>query len=78
MCPGRYFEEATNRVLGPQAYYERVGDVSGVVFPSGAVIHKESNQLYLYYGAADSSVAVAVADLDEVQDYIMSCPEVED
>jgi len=75
--PWKVLRRSDEWVLGPQAYYERVGDVSAVVFPSGAVIHKEKNQLYLYYGAADSTVAVAMADLDAVQEYIMSCPEVE-
>ena len=60
------------------ATYERIGDVSDVVFPTGAVVHKETNQLYLYYGAADSTVAVATAHLSDVLDYIMTCPEVEE
>jgi predicted GH43/DUF377 family glycosyl hydrolase len=37
---------------------------------------KETNQLYLYYGAADDKVAVAMADMDRVREYIMACPEV--
>jgi predicted GH43/DUF377 family glycosyl hydrolase len=63
-------------LLGPRANYERVGDVGDVVFPSGAVVHKETDQLHLYYGAADCVVAVATANLNEVLDYIMSSPEV--
>ncbi|RKY06156.1 MAG: glycosidase, partial [Planctomycetota bacterium] len=35
-----------------------------------------TNQLYAYYGAADDKVAVAIADMDLVREYIMSCPEV--
>ena len=50
-------------VLGPSAPYERIGDVNDVVFPTGAIVHKEMNQLYLYYGAADSAIAVATASL---------------
>jgi predicted GH43/DUF377 family glycosyl hydrolase len=59
-------------------FYERVGDVGDVVFPSGAIIHKETNHLSLYYGAADCTIAVATATLSDVLDYIKSCPEAED
>jgi predicted GH43/DUF377 family glycosyl hydrolase len=62
----------------PRELYERIGDVSGVVFPTGAIVHKETNQLNLYYGAADSAVAVATANLSDCIDYITSCPEAEE
>jgi predicted GH43/DUF377 family glycosyl hydrolase len=55
--------------------YERVGDVGDVVFPTGAVVDKKTKELYLYYGAADCSVAVASAKLDDIMDYVMTCPE---
>jgi len=73
--PWKVLRRSDEWVLGPQTPYERVGDVGDVVFPSGAIVHKETNKLRLYYGAADSSVAVAMADLDELMDYVMSCPE---
>jgi len=31
--------------------------------------------LRLYYGAADSTVCVAFANMDEILDYIKNCPE---
>jgi predicted GH43/DUF377 family glycosyl hydrolase len=55
-----------------------VGDVSGVVFPTGVTVQKETDQLNLYYGAADYSVAVASAKLSNCIDYIMSSPEAEE
>jgi beta-1,4-mannooligosaccharide/beta-1,4-mannosyl-N-acetylglucosamine phosphorylase len=73
--PWRVLRRSPEWVLGPQAYYERVGDVGDVVFPTGAVIHKDTNQLYMYYGAADNTIAVAMADMDHIRDYILSCPE---
>jgi len=73
--PWKVLRRSDEWVLGPQTAYERVGDVGDVVFPSGAIVHKETNKLRLYYGAADCSVAVAMADLDEIMDYVMSCPE---
>jgi hypothetical protein len=54
-----------------------MGDVSDVVFPAGAVLDSQADELRLYYGAADSVVALAIAKPSEVMEYIMSCPEVE-
>ncbi len=73
--PWRVLRRSAEWVLGPREFYERVGDVGDVIFPSGVVVHKETNQLNLYYGAADCTVAVATAGLSDVLDYIMSCPE---
>jgi len=50
-------------VFGPSAPYERSGDVPGVVFPTGWVLDEDGDTLRLYYGAADSVVAVATASL---------------
>ena len=74
--PWKVLRRSDEWVLGPSAPYERVGDVGDVIFPSGAVIHKETNQLNLYYGAADCTVAVATANFSDVLDYVMSCPQV--
>ena len=76
--PWRVLRRSDEWVLGPRAPYERVGDVNDVVFPTGAIIHKETNQFNLYYGAADCTVAVATTDLSDLLDYVMSCPEVKE
>ena len=76
--PWKVLRRSDEWVLGPRAPYERVGDVDDVVFPSGAVVHKETDQLNLYYGAADCTVAVATAQLSSILDYIMSCPTAEE
>ena len=76
--PWKVMRRGDEWVLGPTAPYERIGDVSDVVFPNGAVVQKETDQIHLYYGAADSSIAVATAKMSECLDYIMSCPEVEE
>jgi predicted GH43/DUF377 family glycosyl hydrolase len=72
--PWKVLRRSEEWILGPSTLYERIGDVSDVVFPTGAIVHKESDQLNLYYGAADSSIAVATAKLCDCIDYIMSCP----
>ena len=62
-------------VMGPVEPYEQTGDVAGVVFPCGWVHDPATDDLRLYYGAADSSVAVASARLSDVVTYIRSCPK---
>lgn len=53
-------------VLAPTAPYERSGDVNKVVFPTGWVVDPATGLLSLYYGAGDSAIALATADLDDV------------
>lgn len=44
-------------LLVAEEYYERIGLVPNVVFPTGALL--ESNKIKLYYGAADTTVCLA-------------------
>ena len=46
-------------IFGPETDYERHGDVDDVVFPCGYTVDADGDSLNLYYGAADSSVALA-------------------
>ena len=62
-------------VFGPKESYERVGDVDEVVFPCGAVVDEKTNELLVYYGAADSVVALATANLDDALTYLKKCTE---
>jgi predicted GH43/DUF377 family glycosyl hydrolase len=50
-------------IFGPEAPYERVGDVHDVVFPCGQTIGADGDTINLYYGAADSSIALATASI---------------
>jgi predicted GH43/DUF377 family glycosyl hydrolase len=58
-------------VLSPRQEYERIGDVGNVVFASGAIV-EDDGEVKLYYGAADTSICVATAHIDEL---IESCFE---
>jgi len=73
-APWKVIKRSQEWVFGPKEPYEFIGDVAGVVFPTGAVIDKEKNELRLYYGAADSTVCVAFADMKEILDYLKRCP----
>ena len=57
-------------VFGPEAPYERVGDVGNVVFPCGWIVGDDGDTLRVYYGAADTSVCVATASLAALLDHL--------
>ena len=61
-------------VFGPYAQYELTGDVGKVVFPCGWVHDEATDQLLLYYGAADTSIGVATARFSEVLARVMAAP----
>ncbi|HEX7671134.1 MAG TPA: hypothetical protein VF395_16180 [Polyangiaceae bacterium] len=50
-------------IFGPEASYERVGDVGNVAFPCGYTVAADEDTLNIYYGAADTSVALATASI---------------
>jgi predicted GH43/DUF377 family glycosyl hydrolase len=75
--PWKVLRRSDEWVLGPRELYERVGDVGGVIFPTGVTVSRETDQLNLYYGAADCTIAVATAKLSNCLDYILSCSKVD-
>ena len=68
--PCRVIRRGRRVGLRPDAPYERVGDVSDVVFPCGVIHDPETNQLRMYYGAADTSIALATGDVAELLDWL--------
>jgi predicted GH43/DUF377 family glycosyl hydrolase len=50
-------------MFGPEAPYERVGDVRDVVFPCGQTIGADGDTIHPHYVAADSSVALATESI---------------
>jgi len=61
-------------VLAPSAPYERSGDINKVVFPTGWVLDPASKQLSMYYGAGDSVIALATANLDDILAMLRAAP----
>lgn len=53
-------------IFGPSASYEREGDVGYVAFPCGYTLGDDGDTLSLYYGAADTSIALATGSLAEM------------
>jgi predicted GH43/DUF377 family glycosyl hydrolase len=75
--PWKLLRRGDEWILGPETYYERVGDVGDVVFPTGAVVYKETDELHMYYGAADCTIAVATAKISDILEYILASPKVD-
>ncbi len=50
-------------VFGPERDYELFGDVGQVVFPCGTTLAPDGDTLRIYYGGADSCVALATASV---------------
>ncbi|MFZ5893428.1 MAG: glycosidase [Myxococcota bacterium] len=53
-------------VFGPEASYEKAGDVGNVTFPCGYTLGEDGDRLNIYYGAADTSIALATASIREL------------
>lgn len=66
--PTKIIKRCDEWVFGPQEIYERIGDVPDVTFPCGVVV--KDDQLIMYYGAADTSMAIATASMSDVLEYI--------
>lgn len=57
-------------VFGPEESYELTGDVEDVVFPCGYTIGADGDTLNLYYGAADTSLALATGSIKALLDWL--------
>jgi predicted GH43/DUF377 family glycosyl hydrolase len=57
-------------MFGPEAPYERGGDVKDVVFPCGQTVEADGDTIHLYYGAGDSCVALATGSVRELLSWL--------
>ena len=72
--PTHVLRRLPNWIFAPLAPYERTGDVPNVVFPCGLVHDPGSDEVRLYYGAADSSICVATARLHDLLEAVLTAP----
>lgn len=66
--PHKLIARVPGYILQPVTSYERDGLVPNVTFPEGAVVVGED--LYVYYGCADTVIGLATCKLKELLDYI--------
>ncbi len=68
--PWKVIHRAAPYLLSPQTLYECVGDVPNVVFPCAALVAGATGRMAIYYGAADTVVALAFARVDELVEWV--------
>jgi len=57
-------------IFGPEEPYERRGDVDNVVFPCGYTLDPDGDTLNLYYGGADTCMALATGSIRSLLDWL--------
>lgn len=62
--PSKIIARTNVPILTPEEYYEKIGVVPNVVFPSGAVV--KGDWIHLYYGAADTTCCMALVGLSSL------------
>jgi predicted GH43/DUF377 family glycosyl hydrolase len=68
--PDRCLRRGDEWVFGPSEPYEMHGDVANVVFPCGYTIGPDGDTVRLYYGAADTSLALATGSISRMLDWL--------
>lgn len=61
--PEHCLERGDSWIFGPEEPYERSGDVGNVTFPCGYTIDPDGDTIRMYYGAADTSIALATGSI---------------
>ena len=62
-------------IFGPEEPYEQHGDVGYVVFPCGATVAPDGDAIHLYYGAADTSIALATGSVRAMLEWLEQHPQ---
>ncbi|MBN2163277.1 MAG: hypothetical protein JW713_10055 [Pontiellaceae bacterium] len=68
--PERCLKRGDEWVFSPEETYERQGDVDNVVFPCGWILAPDGDTLRLYYGAADSCIAMATGSVHAMLEWL--------
>ncbi len=71
--PSKVIAEPSGMFLGPHGW-ERVGDVSNVVFTNGAIAD-DNGDILIYYAGSDTRMYVAKTTLKKLEDFIFNTPE---
>jgi predicted GH43/DUF377 family glycosyl hydrolase len=72
--PERCLKRGSEWIFGPEEPYEQRGDVGYVVFPCGYTLAPDGDTFRLYYGAADSSIALATGSVRAMLEWLERQP----
>lgn len=69
--PSKVISRGTQNILEPREYFELVGQVPNVIFPTGLIVENydaegfalKDSEVKLYYGGADTSIGVATSTI---------------
>ena len=67
--PSKVIARSRKFLLTPEEWYEERGFVPNVIFPCGALTASDG-RIAIYYGAADTYLALAFTTIDEIIDFI--------
>ena len=70
--PWKVIRRSAPYLLSPQTYYECVGDVPNVAFPCATLYDPPTGRIAIYYGGADTVVALAFAYMGDVLSFLKS------
>ena len=68
--PWKVIFRAAPYLLSPQKLYECVGDVPNVVFPCASIVDGDTGRMAIYYGGADTVVALAFTRINDLVQFI--------
>jgi predicted GH43/DUF377 family glycosyl hydrolase len=68
--PEHCLKRGAEWIFGPEEPYEQNGDVGYVVFPCGYTLAADGDTLHLYYGAADTSIALATGSVRTMLEWL--------
>lgn len=68
--PSKVLYRTVEHLLTPERLYETSGFVPNVTFPCATLQDAETGRIAIYYGAADTYVALAFTQVDELLEYI--------
>ena len=68
--PERLIKRSDEWFFGPEERYEQRGDVGNVVFPCGYTIAADGDTIHMYYGAADTSIALATGSVSQMLEWL--------
>jgi beta-1,4-mannooligosaccharide/beta-1,4-mannosyl-N-acetylglucosamine phosphorylase len=73
--PSKVLYRTKDYILTPEMPYETTGFVPNVAFPCATLNDAETGRIAIYYGAADTYLAVAYTTVEELVDYIKANSE---
>lgn len=73
--PSKVLYRSKDHLITPEEDYEVVGTVGNVCFPCATLFDSKTGRIAVYYGAADTYVAVAYTQIDELYENLKNNSE---